>query len=108
MRHSERGMATVELAFASLAIALVTLVVGWFVMALGVLGHCQTTANEVARQRARGDAAAVALVMAQAPAGASVKQAVRGGVVEVVVETEVRFGSWLALPVAARAHVLEE
>lgn len=108
MSQTDRGMATLELAFASLGAVLVTLVAGWFVMALMVLGHCQTTANEVARQQARGDAAAVAAVMAKAPAGATLSRVTRGGVVEVVVSTEVRLGPWVALPMSARANVLAE
>ena len=79
MHRGDRGMVTVETAFATLflagALALAILVGG----AAFVLGQCQVTANEVARQSARGDAAAVARATADAPAGAQVVNRREGG-----------------------------
>lgn len=97
-----------ELAFATMVLAVMLGISGWVVLVLGVQGQCQTTANEVARQLARGDVAAVARVVAEAPRGASVTKVSKDGVVEVVVTKEMRLGSWAAHGVAARARVLEE
>ncbi len=107
MDRSERGMVTVELAFAALLLAVslaFAIMVGG---AAFVLGQCQVVANEVARQAARGDAAGIARATADAPAGAVVERRIEGGAV--VVEVTWRFvvgdTSW---PLVARAQVLEE
>lgn len=107
MERDQRGMVTVESAFAALfqagALALAILVAG----AAFVLGQCQVTANEVARQAARGDSAAVARAEADAPAGAEVKRRREGGAVVVEVTWRFSLGS-ASWPLVARAHVLEE
>lgn len=107
MESGQRGMVTVEAAFAMLllagSLALAILLAG----AAFVLGQCQVTANEVARQAARGDAAAVARASADAPSGAEVVTRRESG--SVVVEVTWRFAlgssSW---PLVARAQTLEE
>lgn len=107
MRRCQRGMVTVETAFSVLvvtgAVALALLLAG----ATFVLGQCQVTANEVARQAARGDLAAVARATEDAPAGAEVVHRHEGGAVVVEVTWDLTFGSarW---PLVARALVLEE
>ena len=100
-------MVTVETAFATLflagVLALALLVGG----AAFVLGQCQVTANEVARQAARGDAAAMARATADAPTGAVVDTRRESGelVVEVRWEAPLGFTTW---PLVARARVLAE
>ena len=100
-------MVTVETAFALLVLAVVlagVLLVGG---AAFVLGQCQVTANEVARQAARGDAAAVARATADAPTDAVVTHRTEGGAVVVEVRWEAPLGvtTW---PLVASATVLEE
>ena len=100
-------MVTVETAFALLVLAVVlagVLLVGG---AAFVLGQCQVTANEVARQAARGDAAAVARAIADAPTDAVVTHRTEGGAVVVEVRWEAPLGvtTW---PLVASATVLEE
>lgn len=106
--RQERGMATAELAMASLLVAAVVALAAWVVLALFQLGQCQATANEVARQEARGDAAAVARASADAPPGARVSRAREGGVVVVRVELVSRLGSVASVPLRAEARVLLE
>lgn len=107
MERGQRGMVTVETAFAALfvagALALAIVVAG----AAFVLGQCQVTANEVARQAARGDAAAVARASADAPSGAEVASRREGGAVVVEVTWRFTLGS-VSWPLVARAQVLEE
>lgn len=107
MERGQRGMVTVEMAFAAMFLAVALAVAILVVGAVFMLGQCQVTANEVARQAARGDAAAVARATADAPTGATVASRREGGAV--VVEVTWRFtfgsGSW---PLVARAQVLEE
>lgn len=100
-------MVTVETAFATLFLAGVLA----FVLLVGgaafVLGQCQVTANEVARQLARGDSVAVARATADAPPGARVtsRREADAVVVEVRWEAPLGVASW---PLVARAHVLAE
>lgn len=103
----QRGMVTVELAFAVLAAAVVAAGCLWLAGAAFQLGHCQTTANEVARQHARGDAAAVRRATADAPLGARVEVRRASGATVVVVSVDVRAGAW-SLPVSAEATVIDE
>ncbi|MFP5416496.1 MAG: TadE family type IV pilus minor pilin [Actinomycetes bacterium] len=100
-------MVTVETAFATLVLAAVAVLAIGVAGALFALGQCQVVANEVARQAARGDSAAVARASADAPAGAEVSSRREGGTVIVEVRCAVRIGParW---PLAARAAVLEE
>ena len=107
MHRDDRGMVTVETAFAALflagALALAVVLAG----AAFQLGQCQVTANEVARQAARGDAAAVARATSDAPAGAVVETRRDGTAVVVEVTWRFRLGS-VSWPLSARAQVLEE
>lgn len=100
-------MVTVELALASLLVAAV--IAGCVAMAGAVFrfGACQLTANEVARQHARGDRAAVAVATADAPAGASVSVRSEGGVTVVEVRLDAVVGP-ATVPLVATARVVEE
>ena len=104
----ERGMATAELAMVSLVVAMLTAVVVWLIGALALLNLCQVSANEVARQEARGDRAAVARAERDAPAGATVTRRHEGGATVVEVGAQARFGGLFPWPVRARAAVLDE
>ncbi|WP_300079186.1 TadE family type IV pilus minor pilin [Propioniciclava sp.] len=105
--HGERGLVTVEAAFVSIGVAAA---VG---AAIGVTGgafqlaQCQLTANEVARQAARGDDAAVARAKADAPRGARVTIGEQGGVTRVTVALDVGVGP-VRVPVEASAQVIDE
>ncbi len=106
-RGVERGMVAVETAFAVLFLA----AVGGFVIAVaGVLfvqTQCQITADEVARQVARGDRAAVARASADAPRGSQVTTRERDGVAVTVVSVDARVGP-VVWPITAQALVLVE
>ncbi len=103
----EVGMVTVETAFALISLA----VVGSFAIAVAgalfVLGACQVTANEVARQEARGDQVAVARAKQDAPRGAIVvtRREAEAVVTEVQVSAALGPLSW---PLSAQATVLVE
>lgn len=108
--RGERGMVTVELAFAGLFAALVTIALA-MLAGVGILvARCHETAAEVARQEARADAAAVARALADRPTGALVDVRRSGKDVIVTVSAEARpWGTVLpAVPVSARAVVLRE
>ncbi len=80
-------MVTVELVFALLIVSLVTAVLGWAVLLIGVQLGCTDTAAAVARQAARGDEAAVAAARARAPRHATVR--ITDGAEEVQVSVRV-------------------
>lgn len=105
---NDRGMATVELALISLVAAAGLGLCIWLLGAMMLLNHCQVTANEVARQQARGDAAAVARAVAGGPAGARVSRSSAAGATVVTVRADAGFGTWFSVPVEARASVLDE
>ncbi len=107
LSRAERGMVTVEVALSMLALAVVVAVAIWFAGAAFLMGHCQLTADEVARQHARGDRGAVARASADAPAGARVDARSAGGQTVVVVSAEARIGPW-SWPVRAEARVIDE
>lgn len=100
-------MVTVETAFATMFLAVVLGVVLLIGGAAFVAGQCQVVANEVARQAARGDAAAMERAVAEAPRGATVEQSREAGMVVVEVRWQAPLGltTW---PLVARAQVLEE
>ena len=106
--RGERGMVTAELAMVSLLVAGVVALAGWIVLAMVQLGQCQATANEVARQEARGDRAAVARASADAPPGTRVTTAREGDTVVVRVELVSRLGRLASVPLRAEARVLSE
>ncbi len=106
MSRNERGMVTAELAIACLILTGVAgLMISIFGLAM-VQVRCIDVAGEIARQTARGDAAAVARVTATAPAGARVQTSRPGsGTVQVTVTAPVRIvpGLPVTAEVSARA-----
>ena len=108
--QDERGMVTAELGLATLLLAVVVVVIAWLVAVLGLLLRCQSTAWEVARQEARGDAAAVRQARAAAPAGTGIEVRRVAGEVTVEVALAARpWPGWLpAVPLTARAVALIE
>lgn len=106
--RAERGMVTVELALVSLLVGGALVLAGWVLAQLVAFDLCQVTANEVARQAARGDDAAMARALADRPADAEVTLADGGGAVAVTCRLTPRL---LGVPVAsldAGATVLAE
>lgn len=106
-RTGQRGMVTVEAAAASLALAGVAAAGLWLAGAAFQLGHCQLTANEVARQYARGDTVAARRAAADAPHAARITSRNDAGQTVVTVAVDVAMG-WWSLPVSAEARVLDE
>ncbi|GAA1426274.1 hypothetical protein GCM10009616_00400 [Microlunatus lacustris] len=108
--RSGRGMVTAELAVAILAALSLFLVLCWGILLVVQQLRIVDTAAAVARQEARGDRDAAAVVRAQAPGGASVEVRRRAGQVVVRVELTVQplRGGRLAVPLAAEASVVEE
>ena len=70
-RNGERGMVTAELAVATLAAGALLAALNWGVFMITLQLRCIDSAAAVARQAARGDAAAVAAAKARAPLGAT-------------------------------------
>lgn len=108
MKRTQRGMVTVELAMVSLLVAGVVIFTVWILGALALLDQCQLTADEVARQVARGDGAAAQRVVAAAPGSASVSVVHAGGATVVTVVAQARIGSIAVAPLEARATVIDE
>lgn len=106
----QRGMVTVELAFAMLGAAGIAVVISWLVTVLGLLIQCQDTAAEVARQEARGDTAAADRARRDRPRDAEVTVRRADLAVTVVVALDARpWAAWLpAVPLTVRASVLAE
>ena len=100
-------MVTVEIAASILALSVVAVACLWLAAAAFQLGSCQLTANEVARQHARGDLAAATKAGADAPAGARVEVEHVGGLSVVRVRLEARLGPF-EVPIAAEARVIDE
>jgi len=101
-------MVTVELALVS---GLVAAALGfglWVLAQLVAYDLCQVTAHEVARQAARGDAAAVARARADRPAGATVSVTDAEGATTVVVRFEPALLGVRVAQLEARATVLNE
>lgn len=103
-------MVTVELA---LGVGSLVIVVGLLIGVLSVIGlqlGCQSSAMDIARQAARGDASAVQAAKSRLPAGASVVlDRSRGGVSAEVQVTAHPWGSRLpAVPVSASATMVWE
>lgn len=103
----ERGMVVVETAFAVMALAVVGSLMIAVAGAMFLQTQCQVTANEVARQAARGDRAAVERTRSDAPRGATVSTRDEGGAVVADVTLTARVGP-LAWPIQAQARVLVE
>lgn len=100
-------MVTVELAFASLLGAAVLVIAIGVVVSGFRLAQCQVTANEVARQMARGDAQAVAAASADRPEGSLVTTATDDGVSTASVTCDAAVGP-LRVPLEAHAEVVTE
>ncbi|MBK8461028.1 MAG: hypothetical protein IPL43_13325 [Micropruina sp.] len=109
-RPSERGMATVELAFASLVTVVVTYLMVALIAVIVAWTTCHDTAAEVARQAARHDQAAVSRVIGDRPAGSEVTIRRAGSDVVVTVKLLARpWGHWLpGVALEAEATVLSE
>lgn len=103
----ERGMVTVELAAASLLLAAV--LAGVIAMVVGTfrLAECQVTANEIARQEARGDAEAVASATDDRPAGSTVTVNLVEGTVVVRAQCDATLGR-IRVPMEVTARVVQE
>lgn len=106
-RGGQRGMVTIEAALVGLMLSILAVGCLWLAGAAFQLGHCQLTADEVARQHARGDLAAAERARADAPAGARTDVRHAAGQTVVAVSLDVRLGPW-SLPVTAEARVIDE
>lgn len=102
-----RGMVTVEVAALSLLLTLVLVGALGVVAATFRLAECQVTANEVARQHARGDATAVARATGDRPAGSVVTVNTDGDVTHVTVACDAIVGP-ARVPLEATARVVVE
>lgn len=109
-RRGDRGMVTAELAVATLAACVVTVLLSWGIYLMVVQVRCIDTAAEVARQAARGDDDAVALARREAPPGASIHITRTESIVRVEVRVVARplTADLAAVPLAARAEVVPE
>lgn len=106
----QAGMVTAELAFATLGAAAALALLAWTLSLVMLLARCNDLATAVARQEARGDAAAVAKILQQRPVGARV--IVRQKATEIFVTVEIAaqpWADWLpSVPLSATATVLRE
>ena len=105
--RGERGLVTVELAMSVLWLS--SLLVCCILAANAVFGwaSCQLTANEVAREHARGDSAAVSRLIAAAPERARVEVRTVDGVSVVEVHRVALIGP-ASVPLLATASVIGE
>jgi len=103
-------MVTVELALASVGAAAALVLIAWVLSVVMLWGACHDLATGVARQEARGDAAAVAKILSQRPRGAEVTTRREDGRVVVVVDLAARpWAEWLpSIPLHAEASVIAE
>lgn len=106
----QRGVVTAEFAMALLAATVVAVVLMWAVLLLVIQLRCIDSAEEIARQVARGDDAMVAAARRDAPLGAQVSQQVEGAVVVIRVRVDARplRGLLPSIPVHAEARALKE
>ncbi len=110
VQRNSRGMVTAELAVATLAATAMMIMLCWGIYLVVMQVRCIDVATEVARQAARGDAAAVRRAEREAPTG-SVVSIDRGRSMTVVdVRLSARpFAAWLvAVPLRATAEVVPE
>lgn len=103
-------MVTAELAVATLAALTILLLLSWGVYLMVMQVRLIDTAAEVARQAARGDAAAVARAEGEAPTGARVSIARSASLVRVEVRLVARplARNLAAVPLRADAEVVPE
>lgn len=103
-------MVTIELALAGLGAVAMVVLLAWVLSALMLWGACQDLATGVARQEARGDAAAVTEILNHRPPGAQVGvRRVEGRVVVQVDLAAHPWAEWLpSIPLHAEATVIAE
>lgn len=100
-------MVTVEIAAASILLAGVVAAAIAVVVAGFRVAECQVTANEVARQYARGDAAAVEAAVRDRPEGTTVRMDTDDGVAAVRVTCDAQVGL-VDVPLDVSAQVVTE
>jgi hypothetical protein len=103
-------MVTAEMAFSSLFAAGFVVLIAWVVAVLALFIRCQSTADEVARQEARGDSHAAAKAIESRPEGAEVSITKAAELVRVRVELQAKpWAEWLpAVPLSVEAAVMLE
>ena len=102
-------MVTVELVFGLLIVSIMMAVFGWAIMLFGVQVGCIDTAQDVARQAARGDQDAVHEAESEAPNGAWTKITTTDQQVIVVVRVRSKpFDFVPAITLEAEATALRE
>jgi hypothetical protein len=103
-------MVTAELAVATLAATALMIMLCWGIYLVVMQVRCIDVAAEVARQAARGDAAAVQRAERQAPTGATISIERGRSVTTVEVRLVARpFAAWLVpVPLRAEAEVVPE
>lgn len=103
-------MVTAELAVTILAALALLTMMCWGIYLIVLQVRCGDTAAAVARQAARGDAAAVAKMRAAAPQGATVVLDSQPNLITVTVRLSAQpLANWLvAVPLSARAQVVPE
>ncbi len=88
--RNERGIVTVELVFGILIVIIVTTLFGWAILLFGVQISAISTAEDIARQAARGDHQAVTTAKRQAVRGAKISIDAAGSDVRVRVDVHPR------------------
>lgn len=103
-------MVTVELAMGCLVVAVLVVALAWVIGVLGLMQRCQGTAEEVARQLARGDTEQAERAWQSAPAGAQLRTTRAGDEVAVIVSLHARpWAAWLpGVPLRVTVTVLAE
>lgn len=111
LARAERGMVTAEIAVGLVTLALVVALAIQVVDLVMLQTRCSDVAAAVARQLARGDAAAAAEAENTRPAGARIEVQRSSDAVVVTVRLERRIGPLSGvgtIPLGARATVLAE
>jgi hypothetical protein len=85
-------MVTAELAVSILAAVVVMTIASWTVGLVGLSGACRSSAAEISRQLARGDAASANRAKQQVPKGATVTTRSADGWVTVTVNAQRSLG----------------
>lgn len=107
--HHERGVVTVELVFGILIVIMVTALFGWAILLFGAQISAVSTAEDVARQAARGDKPGVAQARKHAPQNASIRMHTSGPDVRVTVDVDARpAGTAPTIPLHAVAVAQKE
>lgn len=105
---THRGMVTVELAIGILALAMVTVMLGFAVSLVGLHGACADVASQVARQLARDDFKAADAAKARAPKNASIRIDNSDSLVRVEVSVNASIGRVGMVPISATAVASHE